>query len=146
MNNLTCQTSNSKLGPVGHQQMHAVHECWRNENALWHEELKLWQDELKQTRRNLAEVLAGLDAHAQKLEKHGASLTLYSQESLEHEHALAEFERGGSPAKLAELDGAHQAEVQHHAHVRDIHEQLKRLHHTIVARCSLLAAAEAHLR
>ncbi len=146
MNSLTGPSCGKTSASVGHQQMHAVHECWRNENALWHEELKLWQDELKKTRENLAQVLAGLDAHAKKLEKHGASLTLYSQQSLEHEHALAEYERVGNAANLEQLDNAHQGEVQHHARARDVHEQLKRLHHTIVARCSLLAAAEAHLR
>jgi hypothetical protein len=54
---------------------------------------------------------------------------------------LAEYERGGSDAKLVELARAHQAEIEHHSHLRGLHEQLKRLHHTIVSRCSLLLKA-----
>ena len=54
---------------------------------------------------------------------------------------MAEYERGGSGEKLAELAQAHRTEIEHHAHLRGLHEQLKRLHHTIVARCSLLLKA-----
>ncbi len=137
------KTCHSKPNPIDidHKQMHGVHQRWRNEYALWHEELKLWQDQLELTRDNLAEVLAGLEAHAKRLEKHGASLTLYALEALEHEHATAEYQRRASGGRLAVLAGAHLAEIEHHSRLHDIHEQLKHLHHAIVARCALLVRA-----
>jgi chromosome segregation ATPase len=138
MKSKICQCSTPKLGSVGPEQMHVVNEGWRNEYALWHEELKVWQEELKQARENLAKVLESLETHAKKLEKHGASLTIYGQEALEHEHARAEYQRGGSGVKLAALAASHQTDVEHHSHLREIHEQVKRLHHAVVARCSLL--------
>ncbi len=124
-----------------HQAMHAAHACWQNDNALWHEELKLWQDELAETRRELADVSAAIERHAKKLVEHGAALTLYGQEAPVHDHALAEFERGSSGQALPELAGKHQEAEQQHAAIRSVHEQLKRRHHRLVARCSLVHKA-----
>ena len=119
-------------------------ECWRNEYALWNHEFNLWQDELRLIRDNLCDVPTPIETYAKQLTKHSASLALYGQEALEREHATAESERYGSDGRLAMRACAHQAEVEHRAHLRDVHEQLKRLHHAIIARCSLLNAIPAN--
>jgi hypothetical protein len=133
-----CPSRTDNRDVVGQQQMHATDQSWRSEYALWLREFKLWRDELEFTRNHLCDVPSSLDTHAKQLETHGASLALYGQAALEHEHAIAEYERGRSDANLAVLACAHLAVVERGVRLRDVHEQLKRLHHTITARCSLL--------
>jgi hypothetical protein len=82
--------------------------------------------------------------HARALQTHGASVTLYEQLWDEHEHALAEYEKGGDGATLPALAQQHQVEETKHDALREAHEQLKRRHHALVAALLLLEKAIEH--
>jgi hypothetical protein len=59
----------------------------------------------------------------------------------EHEHALAEFERGGPGDELLVMAKSHKENAEQHAQQREGHERLKKRHHTVVAHWSLLLKA-----
>ena len=121
-----------------HAQMHGQHLQWFNEDALWREEVAHWQQETKKARADIERLTKALVNHEEILQKHAAAIHLYEQDMAKHEHALADYERGGEGADLFPLAQSHQKEAANHAIQRGHHETIKRDHHTMLAHWNLL--------
>lgn len=124
-----------------HMDMHNEHRLWESEISLWRDDLRAWQQELANAQGEIKELEKALNDHAQALRTHGSSLRLEEQTFEGHEHAIAEYEKGGEGGELFEMARQHCLEAGHHVEHRRVHEHLKRRHHTVIAHWNLLLKA-----
>ncbi|MGD9715396.1 MAG: hypothetical protein AB7V46_25585 [Thermomicrobiales bacterium] len=118
-------------GKASHLVLHREHKRWMSENTMWRQDIAAWQRELKQARADLAEIEKALQTHA-------AAIRCYEQNMAEHEHALAEFERGQSGDKLLAMSASHEKEAKKHYQQRQAHERVKSYQHKLVGHCQAL--------
>jgi len=126
---------------TAHEMMHAEHRYWENEFNLWRDDLRAWQHELTKTQGELKQLEDALARHARTLQQHGAALRLEEQKADTHEHEIVKYEQGGEGEELFEMARDHSHEALRHAEHRAAHEQLKRLHHTVIAHWNVLLKA-----
>ena len=126
-----------------HIEMHQAHRLWENDIGFWRDDIRAWQHELVTIRAQLKDLESALTKHEETLRQHAASIRLDEEKIGVHEHALAEFERGGEGADLPSFVPNHQQEAERHSNHRAKHEELKRIHHTFVARWRLLVQSLA---
>jgi len=118
-------------------ELHRDHLEWKTNNAFWRDELAVWQGELKQAGPMLERLQRILQEHASKLEVHAGSIGLAEEACDAHERCLVQAARVATPSKAAP-GGEHFVETYDHAQQREMHESLKRRHHTLLARLSML--------
>ena len=121
-----------------HVDMHHDHGRWASEDSMWRSDIAAWQHELADAQASVDRLTESLRAHGERLRKHAAAIRVDELDADRHEHALAEYEQGGSGAELPEFAQKHTRETERQAKDRQAHEQLKRLHHTIFAQWHLL--------
>jgi hypothetical protein len=124
-----------------HERMHSEHRYWENEINLWREDLRAWQHELVQAQSEIKQLEKAFDNHTRTLQQHGAALRLEEQQEDAHEHEIVQFEKGGEGEELFAMAREHSEEALRHADHRAAHEQLKRLHHTVIAHWNVLLKA-----
>jgi hypothetical protein len=124
-----------------HIRMHGEHQCWEKDISLWRDDLRVWQQELSRAQGELKQLERALEEHANVLRKHASSLRLEEESIGPHEHEIAEYEKGGEGDALFEMARKHSEEGVDHARHREVHEQLKRRHHTVIAHLNLLLKA-----
>lgn len=117
---------------LDHAQMHAQHLEWTQDNSMWRDDLAIWQREIKQARADLELLKTAFDEHEQRLRQHAAAVRLYEHDALQHEHALAEYERGESGTDLCAMARAHESEQTKHQGLLELHAEIKRQQHAIV--------------
>ena len=130
---------------TSHALMHREHRQWLSEDELWRGDIASWQNELKTALTDLAQVEKALREHERALEVHAAAIRCYEQDAAAHEHLLAEYEQGETGEKLIALVHAHQKGADKHAQQRAVHERIKKHHHMVIARCTLLLKALASM-
>jgi hypothetical protein len=118
-------------------ELHRDHLEWKTDNAFWRDELAVWQGELKQAGPMLERLQRILQEHASKLEVHAGSIGLAEEACDAHERRLVQAARVATPSKAAP-GGEHCVETYDHAQQWEMHESLKRRHHTLLARLSML--------
>jgi hypothetical protein len=121
--------------------MHQDHKQWLSDNDMWRCDISVWQEEFKKAAADLKQIEAAVKEHEKALQVHAAAIRLREQELAAHEHALAEYERGETGAELIVLAKAHDKEAAKHVQQRDAHERIKRHHHDVIAKVSLLNKA-----
>lgn len=121
-----------------HNAMHHDHRNWESETQFWRDNIAEWQRELTHARDRVKELEAAIRMQEETLRHYAASIRLDEQQADEHEHALAEFERGGLGENLLELSQKHDVEAKRHAEQREKHEQLKRRQHRFISHLQLL--------
>jgi hypothetical protein len=121
-----------------HMTMHSEHRFWESEICLWREDLRVWQQEIAKARGEIKQLEQAFEDHAHTLRIHASTLRLEEQTFEGHEHALAEYEKGGEGEDLLHLARDHSEEAVRHSGHRAEHEQLKRRHHTTIAHWNLL--------
>jgi len=126
---------------TANEMMHAEHRYWENEIDLWREDLRAWQHELAKAQGEIKQLEEALARHARTLQQHGAALRLEEQKTDTHEHEIVKYEQGGEGEELFEMAREHSHEAQGHAEHRAAHEQLKRLHHTVIVHWNVLLKA-----
>ncbi|MCE9607031.1 MAG: hypothetical protein K8U03_19265 [Planctomycetia bacterium] len=118
-------------------ELHRDHLEWKTDNAFWRDELAVWQTELKQAGPMLERLPQILREHASKLEVHARSIRFAEQGLDDHECRLVRAAQAATPSKAAP-GGEHCVETYDHAQQWEMHESLKRKHHTLLARLSML--------
>ena len=126
---------------TAHEMMHAEHRYWENEIGLWRDDLRAWQHELAKAQCETKQLEEAFVRHARTLQQHGAALRLEEQKTDTHEHEIVNYEQGGEGDELFEMARDHSHEALRHAEHRAAHEQLKRLHHTVIAHWNVLLTA-----
>jgi hypothetical protein len=126
------------MNAASQAQMHREHKDWQSENALWRDQLREWEQQTAKATEELEFVRSVLVKHLESLERHAAAVRLYEQKSMEHEHEIATAVAGNSPEIPTRTDGKHFDEAADHHQVRLRHEALKRRHHELISRFSLL--------
>jgi hypothetical protein len=121
--------------------MHTEHRYWLSEDSLWQDDITLWQRDIDQALTDLKRLEDALREHRKRLQVRLDEIAAEQQAVNQHEHALAEFERGGPGDDLLRMVKPHQENADKHALKRQAHEQLKRRHHTVMAHWSLLLKA-----
>lgn len=129
------------MASTTHEKMHLDHLAWTNEGCFWHDAVRTWQKDVEVALKEIARVEQALRDHEKELEIHAAAIKLYGQKVGEHEHAIAQFEKGGAGEDLPELAGGHAGEEGHQRQQRETHERLKQKHHVIMAYWKLLSRA-----
>jgi hypothetical protein len=119
------------------RDLHAEHRDWETDISLWKDELETWLKELSRASGNLRRAERALESHAQALDRHTLDLLTEEQAVRRHERAMAQ-EAGGGREGLVLPPGDHTAESERHHKMRDAHERLKKYHHAILARLSVL--------
>ena len=129
------------MNATTHEMMHAEHRYWESEILLWREDLRVWQQELAKAQGEIKSLEEALAKHGRTLQQHGAALRLEEQKSDCHEHEIVKYEQGDEGDELFEMARSHSQEALRHAEHRAAHEQLKRLHHTVIAHWNVLLKA-----
>lgn len=124
-----------------HMEMHCDHQHRLNEIGLWQEQLNHWRGELQESLRNMERLQTALTCHEQALQKHAQELDHDCTSLHEHEHALAEFERGETGMDLVSLAQKHRDERSRQDERRAVHERIKKHHHSLMAQWHLLFGA-----
>jgi hypothetical protein len=119
-------------------RMHQDHRQWQSENAFWRDQIREWQQQTAKAVGDVAVIRSALAEHERMLEKHAAAVRLYEQQSAQHECRLAETPQEATSGLSA---SEHGCEACQHFEVRERHENLKQLHHTLMARWALLLKA-----
>ena len=126
---------------TAHEMMHSEHRHWEGEINLWREDLRAWQHELAKAQGEIKQLEESLARHARTLQQHGAALRLEEQTTDTHEHEIVKYEQGGEGDELFEMAREHSHEALRHAEHRAAHEQLKRLHHTVITHWNIVLRA-----
>jgi hypothetical protein len=121
-----------------HGEMHGEHRQWLSDDALWRDELAIWQKEIDQALGGLTKLEEALREHGKGLQDHLETIAAEERKLRDHEHALADFERGGSGNELLLMARTHTETADKHVQQRQAHERLKKQHHTVRAYWSLL--------
>lgn len=121
--------------------MHHDHGEWKSENALWHDQLREWEAEIAAAIDATAKVKQALEAHQRSLRTHAAAIRLHEQAPAAHEHRLVEFVNQGVGFAACCTEPMHCKEALTHTEQRTVHETMKREHHALMARWSLLLKA-----
>jgi hypothetical protein len=121
--------------------MHSEHREWLSETSMWQDDLTLWQGDIDQALSGLKRLEDALREHRNVLQGRLDAIAAEQQAVNQHEHALAEFERGGPGDDLLRMVKPHQENADKHSLQRQTHEQLKRRQHTVMAHWSLLLKA-----
>lgn len=121
-----------------HAEMHRDHLRWSSEASMWRSDLAIWQHELADAVVDVEQLKKALEAHGERLRQHAATIRVDELEADGHEHAIVDYEQGGTGTDLPEYAQKHTRETDRQAKDRQAHEQLKRLHHTILAQWRLL--------
>jgi hypothetical protein len=126
-----------------HMNMHNEHRLWGQEISLWRDDLHAWQGELAQAQQEMTELKTAFETHGTVLRKHASSLRLEESTIDAHEHEIAAYERQGEGDELFEMARTHAQEGVDHVRHRQLHEELKRRHHSVIAHWNLLRKALA---
>ncbi len=116
--------------------MHRDHREWESENALWRDQLREWQRENEQAVAELNRAQQVFRNHERTLETHAAGIRLFGQACAEHEHDLAAKAQAETPQACGMC--GHEQEAIDHRREREIHERIKRRHHTLMAQLAML--------
>ena len=111
------------------------HLQWHSLHSIWGEDSRRWLREGEDMKLELERALADLEKHRRELTEHVDSIKLHEDRLLEHDHLLHE---GARPVDLGQ---PHQALRVQHAQQYNLHEQLKRRHHAVLAHVATLARA-----
>ena len=123
------------------EMMHADHRQWAEALSQWKDDLAIWHRELIRAGEELRQAGAALDAHAAGLDAHARLLNREDAEVEDHEHLIACVERGQAGHDRIGEAGGHEAEAARFRRLQDAHERLKRYHHELMAKVSVLARA-----
>jgi hypothetical protein len=115
------------------QDLHADHRAWLADLSLWQDEVAEWRAELGRALDDLRRAEEALRAHAQGIDRHQVELVQEEEAIRQHECGIAIVERAGGLEA-----GPHETQATRHPVRRQAHERLKRYHHTVLARVSLL--------
>jgi hypothetical protein len=121
--------------------MHCEHREWLSDNSMWRDDLAIWQQEIDHALGDLRTLEDALREHRKVLQCHLDAIAAEELAANQHEHALAEFERGGPGDDLLQMAKPHQENADKHAQQWQAHERLKKGHHTVMAHWSLLHKA-----
>jgi hypothetical protein len=128
------------MSTASHLEMHREHTTWRKEDDLWRDELAIWEREISETIKELPRLELSLRAHLEKLQQYGASIRLHEQDFVDHEHALAKYQRGETPEEFVQAQ-EHGRESERHEMQRSAHEMIKRQQHVVLTKWKLLFSA-----
>jgi hypothetical protein len=131
------------MSTTAHANMHSDHNTWQREDDLWRDEVSIWQKETKRALAELPLLERALTTHLETLEKHAASVRLYEQEFLKHEHNVAAYERRSIPYRLLHRTQVHADEAEQHGAQRAMQYQTMQKHHDFMAKWNRLFAAIA---
>jgi hypothetical protein len=121
--------------------MHRDHFDWFSEDNFWRDETRAWEDETKVAEQGLQRLHVALQSHLERLRDHNASIFLKERIPAAHEHVLALQEKGSIGHCIGATQEQHGREGADHLEARQLHEQLKRKHYTIMARWNLILRA-----
>ena len=118
-------------------QVHGEHRQRQTDVALWRCDVGFWRQEARKALADLKRLEAALLEHTRALEDHADKLA--TREEVLNAHA--EFPADGDGQASAEgwiLHVSHHHDATTHVRERDLHERIKRRHHTMMAYWSLL--------
>jgi hypothetical protein len=121
-----------------HTEMHCEHKHLLNEIALSQEQLSHWRQEFREALGNVERLKNALTCHDEALQKHAEELDRECTRLQQHEHALVEYERGGTGAELVSMVQQHKDELARQSRARATHERIKKHHHSLMAQWRLL--------
>ena len=108
---------------------------------MWRDDIELWLKECQHVLVDLGRVREALQSHELAINAHFAAVQKHETAEQTHEQLLAGSTPGSARENLAEMAAEHQVEASHHQLQREAHERIKKHHHTMIARCSLLLKA-----
>jgi hypothetical protein len=125
------------------ETMHADHRLWAESLSQWKDDLAIWHRELTEAGEALRQAGAALDAHAAGLDSHARLLHREDEAVENHEHLIACVARHQADHDRIAQAGGHDAEAARFRRLLDAHERVKKYHHTLMAKVSVLARAAA---
>jgi len=128
--------------PLTYSGMHAEHRQWQSDHSMWNDDAENWREQYQSVLAQLSQLETLVRQHGQRLEEH-VEATQRLQHSLEqHEKSMAGYLREGQDAEGQEaMCKNHRQKAERHAEQRQLHEQFKKSHHTLMAHCLLIKAA-----
>jgi hypothetical protein len=119
-------------------KMHDDHRLWNSEHSMWMDDIQLWRNEHTKMLTEFQNVHELLQQHQVALESHCEAIQNHEKADGEHELELAGQESGAKPTIGDQMTKTHLSTAKCHAQQREDHERIKRHHHSVIARWSLL--------
>lgn len=117
-------------------EMQHDHKHWLAEIERWEGYLRMWQGEQAKLAEEFRRILSAIERHGSDLVEHARALEAHKQEIIACERGMVEhFPPGVLTAELVENHGASK---RHHEQQRELHERIKKDHHTFFAALSML--------
>tara|TARA_R110002049_G_scaffold4601_4_gene31874 strand:+ start:111655 stop:112068 length:414 start_codon:yes stop_codon:yes gene_type:complete len=123
-------------------EMHTDHRHWKNELAMWRDDLQQWRSQHATAQQSLKQISDMIADHENTINAHEHKIQVIEKTLDEHEKVMAESLRGGSDPYLDDaLTERHEEQVSSIAQQREIHERVKKQHHTSMAQVAILKSA-----
>ncbi|HWB14622.1 MAG TPA: hypothetical protein VG826_35695 [Pirellulales bacterium] len=126
---------------LSHVEMHSDHKQWTSKETLWEDEARIWLNEIDAALADAKKLETVLREHRTAMEAHVEKVGGLRQGRAAHEHALAEYEKGGCGEDLIAMAPKHEQEAEKHYQLYQEHERVKRHHYTALAYWQLFLRA-----
>lgn len=126
-----------------HAVLLADRRHWLNDLTRWQHDLSTWRQELASAIAELRRAEVALEDHRRALESYGDELQGEKDILVEFEVAVGDFESGESVPGAVTPAEMHEVRAGRHPHLWDAHERLKKYHHSVVAKITMLLKALA---
>jgi hypothetical protein len=124
--------------PMDRMTMLGEHLQWHTTHKIWEGDTQSWLKESEDLKRRLEQALMDLEKHRQSLGLHVKTVEAHEARLLDHDR---ELRKDTDPPP--DMKKPHQALRVLHARQYNLHEQIKKRHHTILAHVAILGKALA---
>ena len=115
-------------------EIQSNHLHWLREIERWESQLDLWENEQGLLTRELARLQQIIQKHGTDLASHAAAIKALKAEIAATEREIVAAQGNEHQRSLVEM---HLESQNSHAAQRDLHEQIKRRHHILIAQLAM---------
>lgn len=122
--------------------MHTDHQQWQKEHQTWRNEIDHWRKGHTAVLSVLAELQDAIRRHEEALANHVQEIEQIALGLDEHEQSMHAYECQGTGLEQQEpMTKSHQLQEDRQIYQRNVHERIKRHHHTVMTQLAMLKAA-----
>jgi hypothetical protein len=131
-----------KQETINFERMQADHRQWDYEQLRWRSDIETWQRDHELALSQLSKLQEFICQHGEALQSHAEALEQLDQGLRDHHRAMSEYEIHGEGERLQEtLATEHGMHAEQHHTQHEVHERVKKHHHTVMAHLAMLKAA-----
>jgi hypothetical protein len=116
------------------ESMHADHVAGRADHEQWNGDIVVWRSQTEGLIAGLGVIANELREHDERIRKHAWKFPRHVAALHDHEHSITELQTAGAGEQYDPGTPSHEHWNRVHAELDREHQELKKLHRTVVAR------------